>query len=145
VPCSHIFLWSARSTVKRYLRDTREQCDTESSSHLPPAVTSFSTVSGYGLDGRANGFRCPAGGKDFSSNLCVQTGSKAHPASCTMGTGGPFPRAKRGQGVTLPTQCRDQEWVGAIPPFPQAPPGRVAVLLWSDIYGMFPRIMQGML
>jgi hypothetical protein len=32
--------------------------------------------------------------KDFSSNLCVQTGSKAHPASCTMGTGGPFAGAK---------------------------------------------------
>jgi hypothetical protein len=29
---------------------------------------------------------------DFSSNLCVQTGSGAHPASCTMGTGGSFPR-----------------------------------------------------
>jgi hypothetical protein len=28
--------------------------------------------------------------KDFSSSLCVQTGSGAHPASCTMGTGAPF-------------------------------------------------------
>jgi hypothetical protein len=34
---------------------------------------------------------------------CVQTGSGAHPASCTMGTGGPFPGAKRGRGVTLTT------------------------------------------
>jgi hypothetical protein len=25
--------------------------------------------------------------EDFSSNLCVQTGSGAHPASCTVGTG----------------------------------------------------------
>jgi hypothetical protein len=32
--------------------------------------------------------------KDFSSSLCVQTGSGAHPASCTMGTGRPFPGAK---------------------------------------------------
>jgi hypothetical protein len=31
--------------------------------------------------------------KDFSSSLCVQTVSGAHPASCTMGTGGPFPGA----------------------------------------------------
>jgi hypothetical protein len=31
---------------------------------------------------------------DFSSNLCVQTGSGAHPASCTMGTGDPFPGGK---------------------------------------------------
>jgi hypothetical protein len=26
----------------------------------------------------------------ISSSLCVQTGSGAHPASCTMGTGDPF-------------------------------------------------------
>jgi hypothetical protein len=32
--------------------------------------------------------------KDFTSNLCVQTGSGAHPASCTKGTGGPFPGSK---------------------------------------------------
>jgi hypothetical protein len=32
--------------------------------------------------------------KDFSSSLCVQTGSGAHPASCTMGTGSPFPMGK---------------------------------------------------
>jgi hypothetical protein len=38
--------------------------------------------------------KSPAKAKDFSSNLCVQTGSGAHPASCTMGTGGPFPGGK---------------------------------------------------
>jgi hypothetical protein len=32
--------------------------------------------------------------KDFSSSLCIQTGSGAHPASCTMGTGGPISGAK---------------------------------------------------
>jgi hypothetical protein len=36
--------------------------------------------------------------KDFSSSLCVQTGSGAHPASCTMGTGGPFPGPKARPG-----------------------------------------------
>jgi hypothetical protein len=36
--------------------------------------------------------RIPVESKDYSSNLCVQTGSGAHPASCAMGTGGPFPR-----------------------------------------------------
>jgi hypothetical protein len=51
-------------------------------------------VSDYGLDDRAIRVRSPAGAKDFSSNLFVQTGSGAHPASCTMGTGGPFPGAK---------------------------------------------------
>jgi hypothetical protein len=58
-------------------------------------------VSEYGLDDRANGVRSPAEAKDFSSSLCVQTSSEAHPASCTMGTGGPFPGAKLGRGVTL--------------------------------------------
>jgi hypothetical protein len=32
--------------------------------------------------------------EDFSSNLCVQTSSGAHPASYTIGTGGSFPRGK---------------------------------------------------
>jgi hypothetical protein len=54
-------------------------------------------------DDRAIGVRSPAGAKDFSSVLCVQTGSGAHPASCTMGTGSPFPGAKRGRGMTLTT------------------------------------------
>jgi hypothetical protein len=57
-------------------------------------VSSGSTVSGYGLDDRAIGVRSPAGAQDFSSSLFVQTGSGAHPASCTMGTGDHFPGAK---------------------------------------------------
>jgi hypothetical protein len=36
--------------------------------------------------------------EDFSSILCVQTGSGAQPASCTMGTGGLFPGAKARPG-----------------------------------------------
>jgi hypothetical protein len=36
--------------------------------------------------------------KDFSSSLCVQTSSEAHPACCTMGTGGPFRRGKARPG-----------------------------------------------
>jgi hypothetical protein len=59
---------------------------------------SGSIVSGYELDDRAIEVRSPAEAKDFSSSLCVQTGSKAHPASCTMGTGGPLPRAKTRPG-----------------------------------------------
>jgi hypothetical protein len=42
--------------------------------------------------------RSLSGTKDFFSNLCVQTCSRAHPASCTMGTGGPFPGAKARPG-----------------------------------------------
>jgi hypothetical protein len=45
-------------------------------------------VSDYGLDDLAIRVQSPSGTKDFSSNLCVQTGSGVHPASCTMGTGG---------------------------------------------------------
>jgi hypothetical protein len=40
-----------------------------------------------------------------------------------MGTGGPFPGAKCGRGMTLTTNpilCRGQEWVGAIPPLPSS-------------------------
>jgi hypothetical protein len=43
-------------------------------------------------------FRSPAGAKDFSSNLYVQTGSGAHPTSCPVGTGGPFPSRKAWPG-----------------------------------------------
>jgi hypothetical protein len=55
-------------------------------------------VSGYGLDDRAIEVRSPAEVKDFSSSLCVQTGSGAHPASYTMGTGGLFPGGKARPG-----------------------------------------------
>jgi hypothetical protein len=54
-------------------------------------VSSGSIVSDYGLDDRAIGVRSPAEVKDFSSILCVQTGSGVHLASCQMGTGGFFP------------------------------------------------------
>jgi hypothetical protein len=60
--------------------------------------SSVSIVSGYGLDDRAIEVRSPAGAKDFSSSLCVQTGSGAHQASCTMGTGGPFSGGKARSG-----------------------------------------------
>jgi hypothetical protein len=61
-------------------------------------VSSGSIVSGYGLDDRVIGVRSPAGTKDFSSILCLQTGSGAHTASCTMGTGGSFPGGKARPG-----------------------------------------------
>jgi hypothetical protein len=61
-------------------------------------VSSGSIVSDYGLDDQAIGVRSPVGAKDFSSSLCVQTGSGDHPSSCTMGTGGPFPGGKARPG-----------------------------------------------
>jgi hypothetical protein len=60
--------------------------------------SSASIVSGYGLADRAIEVRFPAEEKDVSSNLCVQTDSGAHPASCTMGTGGPFVGTKARPG-----------------------------------------------
>jgi hypothetical protein len=57
----------------------------------------------YGLDDRAIGVRSPAGAKDFSSSLCVQTGSGAHPASCTMVPGILSPGVKRGRDEMLTT------------------------------------------
>jgi hypothetical protein len=61
-------------------------------------ISSVSIVSYYELDDRAIGVRSPVGAKDFSSILCVQTASGAHPASCTVGTGGPFPGVKARPG-----------------------------------------------
>jgi hypothetical protein len=52
-------------------------------------ASSVSIVSGYGQDDRVIQVRSLAEAKDFHSNLSVQTGSGAHPASCPMGTGGP--------------------------------------------------------
>jgi hypothetical protein len=59
--------------------------------------SSGSTVSDYGLDNPAIQVRSPTGA-DFSSSLCVQTGSGAHPASYPMGTGGSFPGGKARPG-----------------------------------------------
>jgi hypothetical protein len=60
--------------------------------------SSVSMVSGYGLDDWAIGVRSPAGAKDFSSILCVQTGYGVHPASRKIDTGSPFPGGKARPG-----------------------------------------------
>jgi hypothetical protein len=44
------------------------------------------------------GVQSPTEAEDFSSSLYIQTGSGAHPASCTMGTGAPFSRGKAQPG-----------------------------------------------
>jgi hypothetical protein len=61
--------------------------------------SSVTIVSGYGLDDRAIEVLSPAGAKDFSSSLCVQAGSGAHPASCTVLS----PGVMRCRGVKLTT------------------------------------------
>jgi hypothetical protein len=57
--------------------------------------SSVSIVSDYGLDDKAIEVRSPAEAGDFASNLCVQTGFEAHPAS---GTVCPFRRGKAWPG-----------------------------------------------
>jgi hypothetical protein len=96
--------------------------------------SSGSIVSDYGLDDRAIGVRSLAGAKDFSSSLCVQTGSGAHPASCPMGTGGPFPGGKARPGrdaghspLSSAEVVNEQELYLLSS---QAPPWRVAGLLY---------------
>jgi hypothetical protein len=60
--------------------------------------SSVSIVSGYGLDDRVMEVQSPVQAKDFSCSLCVQSSSGAHPASCPMDTGGPFPGGKAWPG-----------------------------------------------
>jgi hypothetical protein len=55
-------------------------------------------MSDYGLDDRAIQVRSPAEARVFSSNLWVQAGSGAHPASYPMGTGGSFNGGKTRPG-----------------------------------------------
>jgi hypothetical protein len=92
-----------------------------------------SIVSDYGLDDRAIGVRSPAVAKDFSSSLCVQTGSGARPASCTMGTGGPAPGVKAWPGRDAdhspPSSAKVVNEYELYLLSPQAPPWRVAGLL----------------
>jgi hypothetical protein len=55
-------------------------------------VSSDSLVSDYGLEERAIGVRSPAGAKDFSSILCIQTGSGARPSLLSNGYRWSYPR-----------------------------------------------------
>jgi hypothetical protein len=57
--------------------------------------TSVSPVSDYGW---TIGVRSPTEAEDFSSSLCVQSGSGSHLASCSMGAGGLFPGGKARPG-----------------------------------------------
>jgi hypothetical protein len=61
--------------------------------------SSVAIMCGYGLDDRTLEVRYAAGAKIISCSFCVQTGFGAHPASCTMDTGGPFPWGKARPGL----------------------------------------------
>jgi hypothetical protein len=96
--------------------------------------SSVSIVSDYGLDDRAIKVRSPAGAEDFFSSLCVQTGSGAHLASCTVGTGGPFPVAKAQPGCDAdnspPSSAEIVNEKKLYLLSAQAPPWRVAGLIY---------------
>jgi hypothetical protein len=86
-------------------------------------VSSGSVVSDYGLDDRAIEVRSPAGAKDFFPILFVQTGSGVHPASGTVGTGGPFSGGKARLG-------RDAD---------HSPPSSAEVVNEKELYLLSPQ------
>jgi hypothetical protein len=69
--------------------------------HIFPGAAVVSIVSG--LISRAIEVRSLQRQEDFFSNLCIQTGSGAHLASCPVGTVVLSPGDKSGPSVTLTT------------------------------------------
>jgi hypothetical protein len=90
--------------------------------------------SDYGLNDRRSRFDYRQRRKDFSSSLCVETGSGVHPASCAVGTGGPFPGAKARSGRdadhSSPSSAEVENEYELYLLSPQAPPWRVVGLLY---------------
>jgi hypothetical protein len=66
--------------------------------HMSPVMQLFWPCCSWLLDDRAIEVLSPSEAKGFSSSLCVQASSGAHPAFCTMGTRGHFPRGKAQPG-----------------------------------------------
>jgi hypothetical protein len=87
------------------------------------------------------GVRYPTKAEDFSSSLCVQTGSGAHPASYPVGTGGSFPGVKARPGRdadhSLPSsdEVKYEEELYLL--FPQTPPWHVAGQLYFAFLSAF--------
>jgi hypothetical protein len=70
----------------------------------------------------------PGRARDFSLLHNIQTGSGAHPASYTIGTGGSFPGGMRPGRETdhSPSSSAEVRNGGAIPPLPHTSSLRVA-------------------
>jgi hypothetical protein len=107
-------------------------------SHSGRWGSSASIVSGYRLDDQTIKVRTPAGAKDSSSSLCVQTSSGAYPTFCTMGTGGPFPEGKVRPGRDVdhspPSTAEVANESELYLLSPQAPPWRPAGLLYFLLF-----------
>jgi hypothetical protein len=88
-------------------------------------------MSDYRLD---NGVQSPTGAENFSSSLCIQTGSGAHPASYPMGTRGPLPGDEAWLGHDAdhspPTSAEVKNEQELYLLSPHAPPWRVAGSLY---------------
>jgi hypothetical protein len=121
-------IWALLCILK-LLCNSWETVNTEALSMLRSRGRTVSIVSDYGLDDWAIGIRSPAGKKVF----CVQTGSEAHPASCTIGTAGLFSRSKvrpgRDADHSPPSSTEVKNEYDLYLLSPHAPPWRVAGLL----------------
>jgi hypothetical protein len=99
--------------------------------------SSVSIVSGYGLDDQVIEVRSLAEPKNFSSTLCVQTSSGAHPASCPLGNRGPSPGGKTRPGHDAdrspPSSAEVVNEYELYLVSPQAPPRCVAGLLYFTL------------
>jgi hypothetical protein len=84
-----------------------------------------------------SGFNPRQGQRIFSSNLCVKTGSEAHPASCTMGIRGPFPETKRSWGVTLTTHPHPMQRSRMSRSYTSSPPPPTATMACSGTALLF--------
>jgi hypothetical protein len=95
ISCSSIFYSVSVCTPTRIIRNYCTFMANHNFKISPSANSSVSTVS-WLRTGRP-GFD-PWQRHSIFLSLCVQTGSGAHPVSCTMGTGGPFPGGKARPG-----------------------------------------------
>jgi hypothetical protein len=94
--------WNTTARIWGYFSSVLEfkSCLCKSILILPSSTTrcepgsSVRLVSGYGWTTELSRFNTRQRRKDFFCSLCVQNGSRAHPASCTMGTEGPLPGGK---------------------------------------------------
>jgi hypothetical protein len=94
--------------------------------------SSVSIVSDHELDDLAIGVRSPTGAKDFSSSLCVQTGSGAHPAPVQWVLGVLSPGLKRGRGVTLTAHPHLVSKSRMSRSYTSSPPKSLRVMQWNS-------------
>jgi hypothetical protein len=99
--------------------------------------SSVSIVSGYGLDGWTR-FDPRQRQEHFSSNLCVQTSSGAHPASCTMDNGGPFSGGKErpGRDADHSPHLLPNRWMSRS--YTSSPPCASIGVLWDCFASVMP-------